>query len=540
MASNLLKPGQLVAGRWQIIEVTGRGALGEVYCVRNTDSGQLFSLKLLGAGFVQIPSAWLALRKCIDTISTLPFEQIAQAHDVGIDPLLTVPFVVSDRMTWPSLARHVAERSVFGAARWAAVLGALAPALDAAHAAGQVHRGLTPHNLFIDPANAEHVRVTDFGMAILRAALPPPPGWGGAPGWIAPEAAAPGARSTPAMDVFALGLLTFFALTGHSAFPALGREPLDTSLLWSEMKTPIGSASDRARELGAPLDVRFDAWFARALATNPDERFASAGEMASALSEEVGRAGLAESVPARSLSLRPSDEHEPVALVSAQPLAYLRASALPPRARPPEPSPAPAVPATPPEPPPAPPAEPALVPAPPRRIAIGVLVGGGAVLALAGVVVGYGLSARRGTKPNAEGSASASPSVLAAASASSSASASAAPAASANAAPPDAGPVRARVTIRCTPPCDKIICDGRQIVADGGVLLQAGEHYCVTSAHGYKTHVDRFDVSGTAPVTRDVKLDKIEVARPAHHVHHHATHHYRAAPKCGTFINPCK
>jgi eukaryotic-like serine/threonine-protein kinase len=531
-----LKPGQLVAARWQVIELTGRGALGEVYCVRSTESGQLLSLKLLGAGFVQIPSAWLAFRKCIDTVSALPFEQIAKAYDIGIDPLLTMPFVVSDRMTWQSLARHVAESSVFGAARWAAVLGALAPALDAAHAAGYVHRELTPHNLFIDPADAARVRVTDFGMAILRAALPPAPGWGGAPGWIAPEAAAPGAQSTPAMDVFALGLLTFFALTGRSAFPALGREPLDTALLWTEMTTPIGSASDRARELGAPLDARFDAWFARALAANPSDRFASVGEMASALGDEVDRAGLAESVPPRSLSLRPSDEHEPVALVSAQPLAYLRASALPRRVRPPEPAPPPsAVPQVPAAVGPAPPVEPALVPAPSRRIAVGALVAGGAVLALAGVIVGYGLSGRRGTKPEAEGSASASPSALAAASANANAAA-ALTAASSSAEP--AAPNEARVTFRCTPPCDRLICDGQQIVADGGALLQAGQHYCVATAHGYETHVDRFAVSGAKPVLREIELHKIELTRPSHATHRATPGH--TAQKCGTFINPCK
>lgn len=526
MAADWLKPGQSVAGRWQVIELAGRGALGEVYVVRNTENGELFALKLLGAGFVQIPSAWLSFRKCIETANALGLEEIAKTRDLGIDPLLTMPFVVSERMVWPSLARHVAESSVVGPVRWARALGALAPVLDAAHAAGCVHRGLTPQNLFIDPLNPARLRITDFGMSLLRAALPPPPGWGGVPGWVAPEAATPSTPSTPAMDVFSLGLITFYALTGLSAFSALRREPLDAALLWNEMMTPVGSASDRARELGAHLDARFDPWFSRALAPDPAQRFASPGQMANEFHNEVRRAGITESVPPRLLSLRPSDEHEPVALVSAQPLAYLRDSALPRRA-------------------PAPPAAagspkvPANAAPDSRRVPLGALVIGGAALVLGGLLVGYVVSGRhKKSALTPEHAPSSSSSALAAAPPSPQNTAQT-PAAAASA-PPEARPLKTRVTFRCTPPCNRIICDGRLIVADGGALLEPGEHYCVTNAYGYHTHVDRFDVVGGQPTERDIKLHKIitRTRRPAHRVHH-ATQ-ARPAAKCGTFIHPCK
>jgi hypothetical protein len=90
------------------------------------------------------------------------------------------------------------------------------------------------------------------------------------------------------MDIYTLGLIAFYALTGRSPFMALNREQLDLNLLWAEMTAPMPLASVRARELGATLSPTFDPWFSKALALSAAQRFHNVAEMSQMLFGMVG------------------------------------------------------------------------------------------------------------------------------------------------------------------------------------------------------------------------------------------------------------
>ena len=284
----LLNPGTILAGRWQIQDFIGNGETGEVYGVRDMHSTGTFALKLFWPNALSQPEIWSALQQTARTASGLGVEGVARAYDFGIDANAARPFFVAERVSWSSLADRVRVRGPLTPAEASSALGVLARALDAAHGVGLVHRDLKPENVFVSPENAHWVRITDFGVALLRSATPPPPGWGGTIGWVAPEAADPNARSSPAMDIFSLGLITFFALSGGHLHRAARTNPIDPSALWQELGAPLDSASTRARELGTLIDPAFDAWFQRAVAASPQARFSSVGEMASAF-EGVAR-----------------------------------------------------------------------------------------------------------------------------------------------------------------------------------------------------------------------------------------------------------
>src|SRR5262249_3699495 len=158
---------------------------------------------------------WSALQQAARSAAALGVEGVARAQDFGIDANAGRPFLVAERIAFPSLAARV-KGGPLTLAEVATALDVSARTLDAAHLAGIVHRDLKPENVFIAPENAQWLRISDFGVSILRNASPPPPGWGGTPGWIGPDAADPNAPSTPAMDVYSLALLAFFALTGRS------------------------------------------------------------------------------------------------------------------------------------------------------------------------------------------------------------------------------------------------------------------------------------------------------------------------------------
>lgn len=328
----LVNAGTILAGRWQIQDFIGSGETGEVYGVRDMHSTGTFALKLFWPNALGQSELWSAVQQTARTASGLGVDGVARTHDFGIDANSARPFYVAERVAWSSLADRVRLRGPLTPAEMAVAFSVLARALDAAHGIGLVHRDLKPENVFIAPENANWVRISDFGVALLRAASPPPPGWGGTAGWVAPDAADPNARSTPAMDIYALGLITFFALSGGALHRAARSNPIDPNALWQELGAPLDSASLRARELGAAIDPAFDAWFQRATMPSPQARFNSAGEMATAF-EAIARSLIApQSQSAVAL--------EGVAAAIAQPLIFQPESLPPPAAaRPADPPP---------------------------------------------------------------------------------------------------------------------------------------------------------------------------------------------------------
>ncbi|HYQ43677.1 MAG TPA: serine/threonine-protein kinase [Polyangiaceae bacterium] len=314
MSAPLVNAGTILAGRWQIQDFIGSGETGEVYGVRDMHSTGTFALKLFWPNALGHSELWSAVQQTARTASGLGVDGVARTHDFGIDANSGRPFYVAERVAWSSLADRLRLRGPLTPAEMASAFSVLARALDAAHGIGLVHRDLKPENVFVAPENPNWVRISDFGVALLRAASPPPPGWGGTVGWVAPDAADLNARSTPAMDVFALGLLTFFALSGGPLHRAARVNPIDPNALWQELGAPLDSASLRARELGASIDPAFDPWFQRAVSPNPQARFTSVGEMAGAF-EAIARTLIAPQSP-NAVAL------EGVAAAIAQPLIF--------------------------------------------------------------------------------------------------------------------------------------------------------------------------------------------------------------------------
>lgn len=587
MNAPTLASGTSVGGRWRVQSYIGRGELGEVYAVRDPLSGQTGALKRFSPALLGHTDAWAAFDKAAKAVAALPFDAFAKRIDSGTD---AAPWVVTDRVVWPSLADQVRAGGALPVERMAAMLDALAPALDAAHAAGLVHRDLKPGNVFVEPADRPTVHLTDFGVWRLRVALGIPPGWASTPGWLGPDAADPAETSTPRMDVFALGLVVFHALTGHGRFAAAERQPLDIEALWKEMLEPVGAASALASGLGVPLDAALDDWFSQALAPRPEQRFASVGEMAGGLRAAMRSMGSAAKVPARpgpalQRQLGPSTpppsgtkpareppppssnpQHEPVAMVSAQPLAYLRVPTRPPPEDPDAPPPPSITPAAAPPtvpapaaapPPPSAPAAPAPVAPPPSPFAAalptaqaapaneappdvpkkglpivplaiggGVIVVGGLALLVAHVAGSSSAAAVDSAPParSATAAASASPQPAG--------STRAAPSASATAEP--APPKQAMVRFECEPDCDRIECDGREVELDAGsAALDPGPHRCTATRRGYLPKNDRFQLDAGQEATRHLELTKLR-PRPQ------AVPHHKKKPPCGTFINPCK
>jgi eukaryotic-like serine/threonine-protein kinase len=558
-----LNAGHQVAGRYQVARLIGAGDVGEVYDVRDVTTGYAYALKLLRPEIAQNPDAWTTLCSEAQKASGLEAESIAKAYEFQTEPSLNAPYVLGEYVTYPSLHTIVSEQGPMGLGEFDVVLRLLALALDTAHQAGLVHRAIKPQNVFANPVDAKtwQVRITDFGIGAARVFSPPPPGWTATPGWLSAEQADPSTAATPSMDVYALGLLAFYALTGKSPFLACRSDPPDLNMLWAEMTAPMPTASQRARELGGLLSPTLDGWFAKALAVSPSQRFRSVGEMSQELFSLVGAS---HHVP----TMRPpaGAAPGPAAPVPDPPPSAVIQEA--------HPEPAyeqpyqqqnqfqqqdpyqqqdpfqqqPAAPASPAEDitgapmPNLPQAAPASlvdpIEAQPKKsggakLIIPIAIGGGlAFVAVLGI--GAWLVFGGDDAPTPAGSASAAsvaPPTSAAAE-----DAAAPEAAAPEAAPEDAAPdveatKDALVTFACNPECEDVVCDGKKVEDIGaGVKLEEGKHTCVGKRKGYLPAKDTFSVKAGEDTKLDLKLSKIRYKAPPP----------RPAKTCGTLLNPCK
>jgi serine/threonine protein kinase len=284
-----LPPGSTV-GPWHVGGLIGRGDIAEVYEARDA-KGEVVALKLVTLDLSRATLSWQNFEREARAFAAATPGASAALLELGIDPATRFAYVVRERIAQESLYAEVLRTGPIAVPRVAAMLRALAPTLDAAHAQGLAHRGLKPQNLFVSVAGLGEpvtVRLSDSSTYVLRGAAPTGPGWSGTPGWLGPDAADASAVSTSRMDVFALGLVCFFALTGRPFFKTLSRPQIEFEALWNEMIQPVQSASQQARDLGSGLGNALDAWFAQALAPHPRGRFGTVSEMANQFAARIG------------------------------------------------------------------------------------------------------------------------------------------------------------------------------------------------------------------------------------------------------------
>ena len=169
-------------------------------------------------------------------------------------------------------------------ARAAAIISAVASALDAAHAAGLVHRDVKPGNMLLDarPRRPDHVYLSDFGLtkgALSSASLTGTGHVLGTPIYCAPEQIQ-GHRVDARTDEYALACAAFVLLSGQPPFP----RDEGMAVLYAQLSTPPPRLT--SRQPGLPPAV--DDVLLRALAKAPEGRYASCGEFADALRMAFG------------------------------------------------------------------------------------------------------------------------------------------------------------------------------------------------------------------------------------------------------------
>lgn len=286
---NSLPPGADF-GEFHVLEQIGRGSMGTVYKVTDRH-GVARALKVRPLGLERNRDARRFEREA-EAGRQIESPYIAKTLETGTDEALSIDWILMEYAEGVPLSELVEQRGALPRELALAIARQMFDAVSAAHAAGIVHRDLSPANIRVKLDGDEQpvTKVLDFGIAKStrsRTGAWTKPGLG-TPLWVAPEQHLTGYTPSPAGDVWALGLLVFYLLTGR--FYWKHAQPGSSSLgdLSMEiLRHPIADAGDRAVLLGVAdkLPRYFDDWFRLAVARNPDDRYADASEAGSALWE---------------------------------------------------------------------------------------------------------------------------------------------------------------------------------------------------------------------------------------------------------------
>jgi serine/threonine protein kinase len=262
----LMAPGTVFAGH--VVEgLVGRGGMGVVYRARHCGLDRLDALKTIVPELHADASMHRLFKAEAATAAAVDHPNIVPLHDAGEAD--GIAYIVMRYVHGRDLHALVSDAGPLEPAAAGAVVAQVAAALDTLHAAGYVHRDVKPRNVLI--ARSGHVYLCDFGLATRdsEAELPV-----GTVDYVAPEQIC-GWPADPRSDVYALGGLLHFALTGRRPY----ERDSDVAKLWAHVYAP----PPRPSRVRPGLSRALDAVVGRALAKDPDDRFASAGEFARAV-----------------------------------------------------------------------------------------------------------------------------------------------------------------------------------------------------------------------------------------------------------------
>jgi serine/threonine-protein kinase len=208
-------PGTLLANRYRVVALLGRGGMGEVYRAHDLVLGQEVALKFLPEVASSNPAALARFYSEVRIARQVSHANVCRVYDLGeVDgqPYLSMEYVDGEDLG--SLLRRIGRLPSDKAIEIARQLCA---GLAAAHAKGVLHRDLKPANIMLDGRG--HVVVTDFGLAALADEIPGEEIRNGTPAYMAPEQLA-GKEVTVQSDIYSLGLVLYEVFTGKRAFEA--------------------------------------------------------------------------------------------------------------------------------------------------------------------------------------------------------------------------------------------------------------------------------------------------------------------------------
>ncbi len=285
----LPEAGDLIGGRFRILEVLGTGGFGTVYKALQENIGRDVALKFLTPGVAKDPINVERFRREAFHVSQLRHPNTITLYDYG-QTEDELAYMVMEFLDGISLSDVIQNEGAMPLPRAAHVYIQVLKSLSEAHRHGLVHRDLKPENIFLCEMFGEqdYVKVLDFGVAKMTMAddeadddLTRAGRIFGTPLYMAPEQAC-AEPITPATDVYALGLLLFEMTTGQP--PVTGRNRMD--VIHKQIRDPVPVLTPELE--GTPLGQ----FIRKACEKGPDDRFPDAPALLQAFYAAIGQSGI--------------------------------------------------------------------------------------------------------------------------------------------------------------------------------------------------------------------------------------------------------
>jgi serine/threonine-protein kinase len=262
-------------GRYRLIELLGRGGMGEVWRAYDSEIDRIVALKMLLPQISQDPEYEKRFRREARAAARLDDPHVVPIYDVGeIDGRLYVTM----RLIAGTDLHTLLESGPLEPRRAVAIIEQIASALQRAHRTGLVHRDVKPSNILIDENDFAYL--IDFGIArtaeetgltVTGAAI-------GTWAYMAPERFSTG-EIHPSSDIYALACVLYECLTGQQPFPGKTLEQVASGHIFT--------APPRASEKSTTVPTALDQVIATGLAKQPADRYPTALEMAAAARQVI-------------------------------------------------------------------------------------------------------------------------------------------------------------------------------------------------------------------------------------------------------------
>ena len=276
----MTEPERVLADRYRLLEPLGQGGMGTVWRAEHVELGSKVAVKLIDEGIAESSDALGRFKREAKAAAGLNSAHVVQIFDYGIDN--GTPYIAMELLEGESLGERLDRTGTLSPEETLRVLTHAAWALDKAHDAGIVHRDMKPDNIFLTKQEDGNFlgKLLDFGVAKstdLAGAAESHTRTGalvGSPYYMSPEQVRHTKDVDHRTDLWALGVITYECLLGSRPFESDALGDLLILICTEDVPTPS--------EVG-PVPEGFDAWFIKACARKPENRFQSAKEMADAL-----------------------------------------------------------------------------------------------------------------------------------------------------------------------------------------------------------------------------------------------------------------
>ena len=278
-------PGLLVNSSVRLVRPLGAGGMGSVWVADHLALNTQVVVKFIATELSRNADAVSRFKREAAAASQVKSPHVVQMLDHGVTEN-ALPFIVMELLEGHDLAAHLEAHGRMRPEEVAAIVSQLARALGKAHESGIVHRDIKPQNVFLCDAGGGElfVKLLDFGIAKSTVVDKLDSGTKtgsmmGSPYYMSPEQVVGSKDIDHRTDLWAVGVVAYEALTGLRPFNAETVGGLALQIHNAPLPTPS--------ETNGLLPKSVDAWFFRACARAPDQRFQSAKELSDSFGEAI-------------------------------------------------------------------------------------------------------------------------------------------------------------------------------------------------------------------------------------------------------------